>query len=169
VLGRAHPVSVKRLDVPGVRLAAPADEEGFGRALRLVHQVLRDLRQVGAAGGLGDEREQLHADPADVLAGLLRTDVEQRPQPPGSGERGRSALHVHPHVTGAGRELVRRGRGQPRVEGVIDEQPPDVAEGHVADEFLDVHAPVAERAALLVGFGDLGLECHDAFETWLEV
>jgi hypothetical protein len=39
----------------------------------------------------------------------------------------------------------------------------------VADEFLDVHAPVAEGAALLVGLGDLGLERDDAFEARLEI
>jgi hypothetical protein len=38
----------------------------------------------------------------------------------------------------------------------------------VADEFLDVHASVAERAAFLIGLGDLGLERDHAFETRLE-
>jgi hypothetical protein len=39
----------------------------------------------------------------------------------------------------------------------------------VADEFLDVHAPVTERTAFLVWFGDLGLERHHAFEARLEI
>jgi hypothetical protein len=39
----------------------------------------------------------------------------------------------------------------------------------VPGEFLDVHAPVPERTAFLVGLGDLCFEGHDAFETRLEV
>ena len=89
VLGRADPVGVERLHVPRVGLAAPADEEGLGRGLRLVHQALRHGRPIGAAGRLGDEREHRRADPADVRPGLLRVDVEQRAQPPGGGEGGR--------------------------------------------------------------------------------
>ena len=41
--------------------------------------------------------------------------------------------------------------------------------GHVADEFLDVDAPVPECAAFLVGLGDLGLECDDALQARHEV
>ena len=78
-------------------------------------------------------------------------------------------MAVHPHVTGAERELLGAGRGQAGVDGVVDQQPPDMPEGHVADEFLDVHASVAERAAFLIGLGDLGLERNHAFETRLEV
>ena len=36
--------------------------------------------------------------------------------------------------------------------------------GDVADEFLDVHAPVPECAAFLVRLGDLRLECDDALQ-----
>src|SRR5262249_54840954 len=54
--------------------------------------------------------------------------------------------------------------GQAGGELVVDEQPPHVPIRDVADEFLNVDAPVAERAALLVGFGDLRLECDDALE-----
>ena len=43
---------------------------------------------------------------------------------------------------------------------MVDQQAPDLPEWDVAGELLDVHAPVAERAALLIGLGDLGLE-HD--------
>jgi len=144
VLGGAHPVGVKRLHMPGIRLAAPADEEGLGRRLRLVNQPLRDLRQFRAARGLRDEREQLRAGPADVRARLLGGDVEQRPQAPPRAERRHAALRVYPHVAGADREADRLGRRQAGGERVVDEQPPDVPEGHVAHEFLDVHAPVAE-------------------------
>src|SRR5262249_1291270 len=45
----------------------------------------------------------------------------------------------------------------------------DVPEGHVADDLLDVHAPVAERPAVLVRLGDLRLERHDTFESRLKI
>ena len=41
--------------------------------------------------------------------------------------------------------------------------------GHVADKLLDVDPPVAERTALLVGLGDLGLERDDALQAGYEV
>ena len=39
----------------------------------------------------------------------------------------------------------------------------------MADQFLDVDAPVAERPAFAVGLGDLGLDGDDTLEAWLEV
>jgi predicted Rossmann-fold nucleotide-binding protein len=39
----------------------------------------------------------------------------------------------------------------------------------VADQILDVDAPVPECAALLVRFGDLRLERDDSFESGYEV
>ena len=42
-------------------------------------------------------------------------------------------------------------------------------ERHVAHEFLDVHAPVAERPALPVRLGDRCLEGDDAFEPRHEI
>jgi len=63
----------------------------------------------------------------------------------------------------------RLGGRQAGVEGAVDEKSPDVAEGDVADEVLDVDASVAESAALLVGFGDLRLERDDSFESGYEV
>src|SRR5918997_1058845 len=61
------------------------------------------------------------------------------------------------------------GRGQARAELAVDQQRPDVAEGHLADEVLDVDAAVAQGAAVLVGFGDLCLEGDDAFQAGYEV
>ena len=55
--------------------------------------------------------------------------------------------------------------GRPGAELAVDQQRPHVAERDVADEVLDVDAAVAQRAAVLVGFGDLGLEGDDAFEA----
>src|SRR5919197_1377377 len=49
-------------------------------------------------------------------------------------------------------------RRHPRLVGPVHEQAPDLLERHLADEVLDVDAPVAESAALLVRLGDLGVE-----------
>src|SRR5690606_39899891 len=46
---------------------------------------------------------------------------------------------------------------------------PDVAEGDLAHQILDVDAPVPESAALLVRFGDLRFERDDSFEPGYEV
>ena len=55
-------------------------------------------------------------------------------------------------------------------EPAVDQQRPHVAERDVwVDQVLDVDAAVAQRAAVLVGFGDLGGEGHDAFEARDEV
>ena len=59
--------------------------------------------------------------------------------------------------------------GRPGQECAVDEQAPDLLEGDVADEILDVDAAVAERAALLVGLGDLGRERDDALEAGLDL
>ena len=67
------------------------------------------------------------------------------------------------------RDRERLGRRQARAELAVDQQRPDVAEGDLADQVLDVDAAVAQRAAVLVGFGDLGLEGDDAFEAGYEV
>ena len=65
-------------------------------------------------------------------------------------------------------QRVRLGRRQARLERAVDEQAPDLLEGHLADEVLDVDAAVAQRAALLVGLGDLGGEGDDALEAGLD-
>jgi hypothetical protein len=54
--------------------------------------------------------------------------------------------------------------GQSRLEGLVDEEPPDLFEGNAADELLDVDPPIPQGAALAIGFGDLGLEGDDALE-----
>ena len=42
-------------------------------------------------------------------------------------------------------------------------------EGHVADELLDIHSPVAQRATLAVGLRDGRFEGHDAFQPRYEI
>src|SRR5690606_41630849 len=78
-------------------------------------------------------------------------------------------LHVDPYVTGVHGDGERLGGRQAGVEGAVDEQAPDVAEGDLAHQILDVDAPVPESAALLVRFGDLRFERDDSFEPGYEV
>ena len=64
------------------------------------------------------------------------------------------------------RQRERLGRRQPVTEPAVHQQRPHVAEGDLlADQLLDVDAAVAQRAAVLVRFGDLGGEGHDAFQA----
>ena len=55
-------------------------------------------------------------------------------------------------------------------EPAVDQQRPHVAEGDLlADQILDVDAAVAQRAAVLVGLGDLGGEGDNAFQSRDEI
>ena len=164
VLRGRDPVGVDRLDVLGVGLAAPADQEALGDRGGLVDLALRDRRAADAAGRLGDEGEGHHGDARQVVAGPLVADVDQRLQPPLGGEHGERRLEVDARVARAHGQRVRLGRGHARVVAAVDEQAPDLLERHVADELLDVHAAVAQRAALLVGLGDGRVERDYAFE-----
>ena len=136
-----------------------------GIELRLVHLALRYGRLADAARRLGHERERHDRYPREVVARLLVGDVDQLPEPPLGGEHGQRRLEVHARVAGAHRERVRLGRRQAGLVGAVHEQAPDLLEGHLAHELLDVHPPVPERAALLVRLGDLALEGDDPLET----
>ncbi len=62
------------------------------------------------------------------------------------------------------------GGWEAAAECAVDEQGPDVTEGDVlCDEFFDVDAAVAQCATVLVGFGDVGGERDDTFETGDEI
>ena len=65
--------------------------------------------------------------------------------------------------------LERLGKRHPRLDVVVDEEAPDVLVRVFADQRLDVHAAIAQRAALAIGLHDLGLDRDDALETRLEV
>ena len=55
-------------------------------------------------------------------------------------------------------------------ELAVDEQRPHVAEGDLlTHQILDVDAAVAQRAAVLVRFGDFGGEGHHAFQAGDEI
>ena len=90
-------------------------------------------------------------------------------KPHSGAEHRERRLHVDARVAGADGQRVRLGGRQAGLERAVDEQAPDLLEGHRADEVLDVDAAVAQRAALLVGLGDLGREGDDAFEAGLDV
>jgi len=63
----------------------------------------------------------------------------------------------------------RLGRRQARFDGAVYKQAPNLLVGDDTDQVVDVYAPIAQGAALFVGFSDLRLEGDDPFETWLEV
>jgi hypothetical protein len=63
----------------------------------------------------------------------------------------------------------RLGRRKPGPELPVHQECPDVAEGDLPDEVLDVDASIAQCAAFLVRLGDLGLERDHAFEARFEV
>ena len=168
VLGGRDPVGVDRLDVVGVGLAAPADQEALRDRGRLVDLALRHRRLPGAARGLRDERERHHRGAGELVARDLVGDVDQRLEAPLGPEHRQRGLHVDARVPGAHRERVRLGGRKARLERAVDQQPPDLLERHPADELLDVDAAVPQRAALPVGLGDLGGEGDDAFEAGLD-
>ena len=169
MFGGGHPVGVDGLDVAGVGLAAPTDHEPLDDGVRLVDLALGHHRAVLAAGGLGDERQGHHRGAREILADLLGVDVQHRPEAPDRSELRQGALDVDPYVTGVDREREGLGRRQAGVELVVDEQAPDVTEGHPPDQVVDVDAAVAQRATLLVRFGNHRLEGDDALKAWPEV
>ncbi|OPZ52618.1 MAG: hypothetical protein BWY91_02244 [bacterium ADurb.BinA028] len=121
-----------------------------------------------AAGRLADERQRHDGGPGEVLAGLFFVDVEQRPETPDRGKLGQRRLHVDADVAGVDRQRERLGGRQARLERAVDKQPPYLAERHLVDEVFDVDPAVAQGAAFLVGFGDLGLAGDDPLQTRLE-
>ena len=108
----------------------------------------------------GDVRVDVQAALAMLapIWGLRLVDVEQLAETPCRGEHRERALHVDPDVAGVHRQRERLGRGQAGAEAAVDQQRPHVAEGDLAREVLDVDAPVAQRTAVAVRFGDLGVE-----------
>jgi hypothetical protein len=60
--------------------------------------------------------------------------------------------------------LGRRKAGQ---QPAVDQEPPDLLEGHPTDELFDIDASISQRAAGSVGLGDLGGKRHDALEPGL--
>ena len=171
VLAGADPVRVERLHVLRVGLAPPLEEEALGGRLTLGDRLRRDpvVVPIGDSRRLGGDRDELGREAAQILARLVVRDVDQLLDAPLGAEPRGHGLEVGRRVPRQAAALVGLGGGQPRREALVDEQAPDLLEAVVADELLDVDAAVAERAALAVGLGDLGLERDDAFESGLEV
>ena len=154
VLGGRDPVGVDGADVRRVRLAPPARHEPLGDRRALVDASLRHRRYADAARRLRDVRQRHHRRPRQVLPRLVVGDVEQRLVAPVRREHRQPGLDVDPHVTAVHRDRERLGGRQPRPEATVDEQGPDVAEGHTPGQLLDVHAAVAQCPAVAVRLGD---------------
>ena len=77
-----------------------------------------------------------------------------------------TSTRMSPVCTGSGNGSA---GGRPGSNSSSTSRPQTWPKRHPADEVLDVDAAVAQRAALLVGFGDLGLERDDALEPGQEV
>ena len=169
MLGGRDPVGVDRLDVIGVGLAAPADQEALGDRRRLVDLALRHRRPAGAARGLRDERERHHGGAREVVAGLGVVDVDQRlAESPHSGPSMASAACVSTRgspertLSGCG-----SAGGSPGSSVPSTSRPQTCSNGTRADQLLDVDAAVAQGAALAVGLGDLRREGDHALEPGL--
>ena len=170
MLGGADPVRVDRLDVVRICLAAPAQQELLRCRLALRDDVVgRRLAALGDCRGARHDPHHLSRQSSEVVAGLLVVDVDELLKPPLAREVGNLGLQVGGSVARQPLRDVRLGVRHPRVDVVVDQQPPDVLVGVAADELLDVVAAVTERAALPIGCGDRRLDGDDTFEPWLEV
>ena len=87
VLGGADPVRVDRLRRLLVQLAAPLEDEPLGGGLPCGDGLRGDGRQIGAARGLGDDRERGRREPAEILLRLLVVDVDELAELPLAAER----------------------------------------------------------------------------------
>ena len=144
MLGGRHEVGVDGLDVARIRLSAPARHEALYDRARIIDASLGDHGDAEAAGGLRHEGHGHDGDVREVLSRRVVVDIEQRLETPPRREHRNGRLHVDAHVAGVHRDGVGlRGR-QAGVELVVDEQAPDVAEGHPAHEVFDIDAAVAQ-------------------------
>jgi len=169
VLGGGDPVGVDRLDVAGVRLAPPADQEALRDRRGFVDDPLRDRRCARSPRRLRDEAQRHDRSAREVAAGLLVADVDERPHAPLGAQHRQAALHVHARVAAAYGERPRlRGR-KTGLQGAVDQQAPDLLERDDPHEILDVDAAVAQRAAFLVRLRDLRGKGNDSLEPGLDV
>ena len=154
-----------------VGLAAPAQQELLGRGLALRDDVVR--RRLACRRRRAAERATIAIICAESRPRSSRACSSEisisLPSFHSPARRAVSAWRSAGALPVSAAGLVRLRVGHLRVEVVVDEQPPHVLVGVLADELLDVDAAVAERAALAVGLGDLRLDGDDALEAWLEV
>ena len=137
---------------------------------RLVDLLLRDHRQALAARGLGDVRQRHHGGAREVVAGLSPRRCPAAASDPTPGASIASAdctsTRMSPECTGIGNGSA---GGRPGLKAPSTSRPQTFPKETWPDQVLDVDAAVAERAAFLVGFGDLRLERDDSFESGYEV
>ena len=167
----ADPVGVERLDVLRIGLAAPLEEEaGRGRAARGNQRwVDRSQIPVGETSRLGNDRDHGRRKSRQVGVRLPVGDVDQLVKPPRSREMRGCRLEVGRGVAGQILRHVRCRGLKARERLVVDEKPPHLLERNAPDEILDVDSAIAERTAVTIRLGDLGLECDNAFEARLEL
>lgn len=169
MLSGGNPVGIDGLNLSRIRIAMPAHHESLCDSCALVDDPLWDGGLVNSAGGLCDVGQRHHRCASQLVARRLVIDIQQRRVTPDRREHGQAGLNVHPNVTGMDRQREWFSRGQSVTEPAVDQQAPDVPEGHlVADELFDIDAAVAQCPAVFVGFGDFGGECHHAFEAGYE-
>ena len=104
-----------------------------------------------------------------VLPGLVVRDLVELAELPQAGEPRRLRLEICRRTSRDAHRLEGLGKRHPGVDVVVDEEAPDVLVRVLADQRLDVHAAVTERATLAIGLHDLGLDRHDPLEAGLEV
>ena len=154
----------------GIRIPLPTGHETRCDGVAFVDGALRHRGLIDAARGLGDVGQRHHRGAGQLIAGRLVVDVQQRWVTPDRRQHRQPRLNVDADVAAVDRQRERFGRRQTVPEPTVDQQPPHVTEGDpVGDQVLDVHAAVAQRAAVLVGFGDLCLERHHARQPGSEI
>ena len=142
-----------------------SDEEAREQLARASVMALSFVAQSARGIGRPPVPQRVVDQATSIPERFLGGDVEQRLVAPDRRQHGQCGLDVDPDVAGVHRDRERLRRRQPRPELPIDQQSPDVAERHVPGEVFDVDAAVAQRAAVLVRLGDLGLERDDALEA----
>ena len=171
VLGGRDPVGVDRLDV---RRGRPRRASGSGSARRSScpsrSSVCGTHGWPSPRADCATKRQRHHRGAREVVARLLVGDVEQLAHAPLGREhrerrpaRRRAGRRSGPSA-GAARPAAARARSVPSTS-----RPQTFSNGTLPDEVLDVDAAVAQRAALLVGLGDLGGEGDDAFQAGLDL
>ena len=165
VLGGNNEVRVDSLDMTGIRLSPPTDHESFDDRIRLIDICLRDHRLPQTTRRLRDERQRHHRHVSEILPRGVVIDIQDRLQTPGGSEHGDSRLNVHANITGMNRYREWFRRRYPRVELTVNQQTPDIAEGHPANEVGDINTAVPQGAALAIGLGNLCLEGDDTLQA----
>jgi len=170
VFGGRGPVRVDRRDLLRIGVTRPSFHETLCDSGTLVDLALRNSRSFDAAGGLSDVRQCHYRCTRQLFARGVVVDVEDRLIPPDRRQHRQAGLHVDAHVAGVDGQWERLGGAQSPTEFSVHQERPHVSESDpLLDQFLDVDPAITQRAAILVRFGDLGGEGHDAFQSADEI